>query len=581
MKYLARIIAIFILVLGMNGVSAGAAGMEEINAFPVSYRDALLQLKTQHPQWSFVPMQVECSFDYAVQKEMEGSRSLVHSSKGEAWRKELYSPGWYYATEQAVRYCMDPRNFLTEESVFMFEQLTLIPSVHTEEGVQKILQKSFMSDVIPADNPNDDPQEDGVTTYAQLFYRVGNYLKVSPYHLACRVYQEQGAKGTSPLISGTQEGYEGYYNFFNVKASGSTNEEIIRSGLEYAMKVGWHSRSASIEGGSAFVSQNYILKGQDTLYLQKFDVDPTFHGMFAHQYQQNITAPITEGATIRKAYEAAGAMENAFVFKIPVYRDMPAEACPKPVKGVVVQPTDPTTAFVSRMYTVALGRDYDPAGLQDWTNQLKDGKIDGAGIAVGFIGSEEFRNRRLSDGSFVDVLYRTFFDREPDETGKAGWMTDLAQGKSREYVLSGFVNSQEFADLAARFGIKQGYLYPNGYARKEGLEGYVERMYLCALNRMPEAEGKRDWMQRISSKTMTPKEVAKSFFDSLEFQNRRLSNADYLETLYQTFLNRASDAQGKNDWMQKLGSGQLTRSQVLDGFADSLEFGEIVKSFGL
>lgn len=50
MKYLARIIAIFILVLGMNGANVKAAGMEEINAFPVSYRDALLQLKTQHPQ---------------------------------------------------------------------------------------------------------------------------------------------------------------------------------------------------------------------------------------------------------------------------------------------------------------------------------------------------------------------------------------------------------------------------------------------------------------------------------------------------------------------------------------------------
>lgn len=61
-------------------------------------------------------------------------------------------------------------------------------------------------------------------TYAQAFYEIGRNRKLSPIHLASRVYQEQGT-GTSALISGTYKGYEGYYNYFNVGVNGSSTEE--------------------------------------------------------------------------------------------------------------------------------------------------------------------------------------------------------------------------------------------------------------------------------------------------------------------------------------------------------------------
>ena len=111
------------------------------------------------------------------------------------------------------------------------------------------------------------------------------------------------------------------------------------------------------------------------------------------------------------------------------------------------------TAFVSRMYTKALGRAYDVSGLNDWTGDYLDGKKSANDIAYGFILSQEFESRNLTNEQYVDTLYRTFFDREPDEGGKAGWLDELAKGTSRKDVLDGFLGAQEFANLKSSFGV--------------------------------------------------------------------------------------------------------------------------------
>ena len=238
-------------------------------------------------------------------------------------------------------------------------------------------------------------------------------------------------------------------------------------------------------------------------------------------------------------------------------------------------------SFVKRMYTVALSREAENAGLNDWSSKLSNQEIDGAGIANGFINSAEFKNRNLNNNDYLDVLYRTFFDREADAGGKAYWMGKLQKGISRTEVLSGFVNSQEFSNLCDRFGIARGTMQANGSSiYRPGVRGYVLRMYTKALNRDGETVGVEDWTNRINTKVMSPETVAKSFFSSQEFINRNLNNADYVETLYQTFMDRASDAGGKQYWINKLNSG-MSRQQVLEGFSRSEEFSKIMKRYGL
>lgn len=289
----------------------------DIDAFPALYQSKLTALKQLHPNWTFVPMNTGLDFNTVVENEM-GDKSLIQNTSGNAekgWVGDSYGSGWYYATKDAVSYYMNPCNFLTEDAVFQFEQLTFNSSYHTVSAIQNFLNNTFMKGSLP---------DDSGKSYAQAFYEIGKDRLLSPIHLASRVYQEQG-NGKSALISGAYAGYEGYYNYFNVRANGKTEKEIIENGLSYAKSQGWNTHYKSLAGGAETIGNNYILKGQDTLYLEKFNVDGSYNPLYTHQYMQNIQAPASESFSTKKMYANAGSLDCAFVFKIPVFKNMQEE----------------------------------------------------------------------------------------------------------------------------------------------------------------------------------------------------------------------------------------------------------------
>ena len=336
----------------LYGMNPGAAVMlaeenatgvyADIEQFPESYRPALQALKQKHPNWTFVRQNTGLDFQTVINNELQGGKSLVYKSYGDYCKEGQHSPNWYFASEDVLKLYMDPRNSLHENAIFQFEQLTYNESYHTEAAVETFLKNTFMNSNSPA------PKTD--MTFSHIFWAIGAEQQVSPFHLAARVYQEQG-QGTSPLISGNYPGYEGYYNYFNISASGSTNEQVITNGLNYARNNGWDNAYASILGGANVISANYIKKGQDTLYLQKFNVSTTASNpVYTHQYMQNIAAPTSEALSMKKLYESAGALENTFVFKIPVYENMPASPCPMPTSSTNVVLQVPAGYDASTIY---------------------------------------------------------------------------------------------------------------------------------------------------------------------------------------------------------------------------------------
>ena len=92
--------------------------------------------------------------------------------------------------------------------------------------------------------------------------------------------------------------------------------------------IPWDNRYKSIVGGSQFIGRSYILRGQDTVYLQKFNVTPV--STFFHQYMTNVEAPFAESKKIEAAYRNMG--DSPIVFSIPVYKNMPKNPAPRPTK---------------------------------------------------------------------------------------------------------------------------------------------------------------------------------------------------------------------------------------------------------
>ena len=112
------------------------------------------------------------------------------------------------------------------------------------------------------------------------------------------------------------------------------------------------------------------------------------------------------------------------------------------------------TKFVVRCYRLCLGRDADESGLNGWCNAILTGQNTAKQAAHGFVFSDEFKKKNLSDTEYVKTLYRVFMDREADGAGLNAWVKVLRSGKSREHVFNGFADSNEFREICARYGIK-------------------------------------------------------------------------------------------------------------------------------
>ena len=133
------------------------------------------------------------------------------------------------ASSALVEYALDPRNFLNADNIFMFENLSFDGSLQDESGLESMVSGTFM------EGSNHDLSYEGTDyTYITGLLLAGQESGVSPYHLASRILQEQGYDGHGSSISGTQSGYVGYYNYYNIGAYARGGLTAVQNGLEYA-----------------------------------------------------------------------------------------------------------------------------------------------------------------------------------------------------------------------------------------------------------------------------------------------------------------------------------------------------------
>ena len=364
--------------------------------FPKSYATRLAAIHADHPRWTFVPLQVQdIPWEKVVERECTPSWNLVARS---AWAPEPwtslgttnYTPyyaanakaydsgAWLQASRAAIAYFMDPRNFLNDTDIFMFETLEFDEKTQTRDIVEGVLSKTFMSRA---------RYDGGKRTFAELLVEQGRRLGISPVFLAGRLASEQGtgtvqargkigdslvalhtnkadrvgnamvwgqtytrdAPATAAVVAKGAAFYNGYYNFFNVGATGLGLFEIRYNAWREATsketcakyRGPWKSQARAIEGGAILLRDRYVATHRHTRYLQKFSVAHEAGEFRWRQYMQNIAAPLVEARNVRASYDAADLLDTPFRFVIPVYAKMPDSPSPDPAKGQsVYSPTD-------------------------------------------------------------------------------------------------------------------------------------------------------------------------------------------------------------------------------------------------
>ena len=239
-------------------------------------------------------------------------------------------------------------------------------------------------------------------------------------------------------------------------------------------------------------------------------------------------------------------------------------------------------AYVTRCYSVILGREPDPNGLETWFNELNSGRKAAAEIIDRFVNSEEFLGKNYSNEEAVDILYQTMLGRSADAAGKANWVKKLESGQTLAHVINGFCFSKEFRDLCDSYGIKAGFVnIPNTDTTAEGkIKAFVQRCYRIILDREADPSGMQTWYEQLSSGKKAAAEIIDRFVNSPEFSGKNYSHSDSVEILYKAMLGRGSDAAGKANWVSKLDEGRPF-SVVINGFCMSREFTGICASYGI
>ena len=304
-----------------------------LQGFPESYKEGLRLLHALHPEWKFTALQTGLTWQEVVAAECLLGRNLVSSSSLASWKSfekgaydwdnnEWYSfdsGGWKAASKEVICYYLDPRNFL-DNNIFQFLELSYNADMPvSEEAIKAAFSGTFMTGDLP----------DGSMSYARGVLEAAKAGGANPFMLAARLRLEQGAVGNK-LAHGTVAGSEGYYNHFDIGAYASGGRTAMENGAIYAKNKGWDTPLKALTGGASFLTNSYIKVGQNTLYLQKFDVVDGGNGYYSHQYMTNTSAAVSECSSLRNAVSTAGAMDSALNFIIPVYKDMPEEKQPKP-----------------------------------------------------------------------------------------------------------------------------------------------------------------------------------------------------------------------------------------------------------
>lgn len=340
-------VALLSIAMSFSAFGADSEFEKEIEDFPKSYKPYLRELHEKYPEWSFVPMITGLTWQEVIEGEINkptsnknDKKSLVAASNAasDIFKStsscdynastgvfKQWDGGFVAASNLAVSYFMDPRNFLTEENIFQFELLSFDES-YTVEAIETVLSGSFMSEKKITYYNSSGEKKSIKKTYAEAIHEAGEKYNINPCYLASKILNEVGFSGSSS-VSGKHSSYPGIYNFYNIGATDGSG--AIARGLKWASSGStysrpWNTPVKSINGGAEYLAETYIKNGQFTGYLQRFNVNPdAYHALYTHQYMTNLTGALSQGYSTYTSYAKSGILNNSYVFSIPVFEDMP------------------------------------------------------------------------------------------------------------------------------------------------------------------------------------------------------------------------------------------------------------------
>ncbi len=294
----------------------------DTNLYP-GFKEKIDNIKKVHPNWNIVIMETGLDWNQVLVAESSFTGSSPYSliqGKSGAWicstcgSKSYDNGSWYHASESAISYYMDARNWMDPNSSTILQFLQIGWVETSDENIYNAIKGTFL-----------DRDNQGMEN-AKAIIRASRENNANPFYVVARIIQEQGVNGGATYKMNS-DGVD-YYNLFNIGASGNGTAQIVANALAKAKANGWDTIEKSISGGIKVLFSDYINQKQDTIYLNKFDVE-SYKGLY-HQYMQNIEAPKSEATLMYNKIKDSGILNQSLTFVIPVFLNMPAKTSASP-----------------------------------------------------------------------------------------------------------------------------------------------------------------------------------------------------------------------------------------------------------
>ena len=153
-RILTAMLIIFIIstsMLNINKVSADSYrytydGKNMNTSTYPGYKNLIDTLKSKHSNWNFTIMETGLDFEQVILAET-GNKSLIQGKSG-SWVTDSYDSSWDIASPSTVKYYMDPRNWIQDNSsLFQFMALGTYVDVSDSELYNAVSDTAYLHDM--------------------------------------------------------------------------------------------------------------------------------------------------------------------------------------------------------------------------------------------------------------------------------------------------------------------------------------------------------------------------------------------------------------------------------------------------
>lgn len=562
---------LFYSMMLSNSISFAGTLSSDINGINESkypgIKSQIQNLQKQHSNYKFQVYYTGIDWTEAVTMEYQGHgsspKNLFYPKdnyKGKWYcpicGSRKYDTGWCCASVDAIKYMMDPRNSFDGASIYQFKNLE---TADVSNGNLQAVIKNKYGSYAYLNN----------STAINAIVKASSSYKMNGYSILAKIINEQG-KGTSPLVTGKGYNgqYVGYYNFFNVGAYGNGSSTVINNGLKYAKNKGWNSVEKSILGGSEYYKSQYIGKGQNTLYYQRFNVVYTT-SLFSHQYQQDIMGAETSAGLLKSYYTASNTLSSVkHTFIIPLYENMPKSKCARP-STTENHPQDFEEATVTSN-KLAVKASPNSSRIISYLNKNEKVRV------------LERASKKSSDGNYWDTIVSNI-DGTYGYVVRSGISETKPKLSLPKYVFDSKYYADKHKDIKAAFGYDEQQLINHfiNYGIKEGRDSsptFDVKYYLDSNSDLKSAFGSNNY------------QAAYNHFVNYGCKEYRKSSEEYDGTFYRYYYSDVTNLSsvkllehylntGKN--IGRIGGLDSTTEKILfDPTVYTTSHSDIKKAFG-